>query len=136
MATPQRKMWLTGCNESDPDSPEQQEATRTLRTPLLLPSTGLLFKAGRLDWQEHAACKGSQHLFFSAQEDEDNPKAEPGRKQRIREAKAMCASCKVLEDCEEWAKEVKLPHGILAGKTANERRRLGWGTAPIRMLDF
>lgn len=74
-------------------------------------------------WMRQAMCHGMGHLFFSSAEDEDKPKSEPGRAERIARAKALCDACEVLDDCRDWSIRTQLRHGIAAGMTSNERRR-------------
>jgi len=114
---------------SGPNTPDLQMLVGEAKTsPTLpaLPSTGQPFSPEALAWQDDAECKGLGHLFFSPQEWDDFPKLEPGRRERIAKAKAVCASCAVFEECEQWAKDSRLAHGILAGLTATERRAKGW----------
>jgi WhiB family redox-sensing transcriptional regulator len=66
-----------------------------------------------LDWQERAACLGaSPDLFF------------PERGASTAEAKAVCASCDVREDCLAHALDHGEKHGIWGGLSERERRRI------------
>jgi WhiB family transcriptional regulator, redox-sensing transcriptional regulator len=66
----------------------------------------------RPEWWPHAACAGvGPEVFF-------DPTA------RSEEAaKAICASCEVLEPCRAWAIEQQIGEGVFGGLTATERRQ-------------
>lgn len=67
----------------------------------------------RTDWQDEAACRGSDtSVFFPASE------ADAG------EAKAVCATCPVAEACLEYAISTRQPDGVWGGLTPTERHRL------------
>lgn len=51
-------------------------------------------------------------------------KAEPGRFERIRKARSICAVCPVVEECLEYALERREVYGIWGGKTERERQRI------------
>ncbi len=72
--------------------------------------------AGTLDntrWQDYANCLGvDPDLFF------------PERGASTREAKEVCRSCVVREDCLEFALAIGEKHGIWGGMSERERRRL------------
>jgi hypothetical protein len=63
------------------------------------------------------------HLFFAPQYAEDNLRKEEGRRQRIRQAKAICDACPVKAQCKEWAYSIEDEHAILAGETATQRKK-------------
>ena len=64
-------------------------------------------------WREGAACIDRPEVDFFA-----DSQAEVAR------ARAVCASCPVLEDCLGFAIETNQPDGIWGGHTAKERTRL------------
>lgn len=69
-----------------------------------------------LDWQAQAACKGLSDcdaLFF------------PERNQytRVKEAKAMCASCPVRKECLNYALKHQVT-GIWGATTEKDRRKI------------
>ena len=67
----------------------------------------------RPDWQDDAACRGSDtSVFFPVSE------ADAG------EAKAVCAACPVAEACLEHAISTRQPEGVWGGATPTERHRL------------
>lgn len=73
-------------------------------------------------WREHAACKGSTAVMF------------PERGASNERAKAMCASCKVLDACEAWIMDPMTPSeesGIIAGMSARERKRRSKGLRAV-----
>ena len=68
-------------------------------------------------WQEDAACRGlSTNLFF--QPDHERRSLKRGREAA---AKAVCATCPVVESCLEWALEVGERYGVWGGLDAPER---------------
>lgn len=72
------------------------------------------------DWQYEGRCRQvDPEQFFS-------PDAERGPRRRGREAtaKAICASCPVINQCLEHALAVKEPYGVWGGLNTNERAEL------------
>jgi WhiB family redox-sensing transcriptional regulator len=66
-------------------------------------------------WMDDAACTNvDPELFFPEGRDQEA---------RIDEAKAVCASCPVLELCLVRALDNKEQHGIWAGATSHDERR-------------
>jgi len=66
-------------------------------------------------WRDQARCRGiDPQVFHPADEDELGAER----------AKAICATCPVLEPCLELAITSKEQDGIWGGRTALERRRL------------
>lgn len=77
------------------------------------------------DWQLDGACRTtSPDQFFL-------PDAERGRRREAREsaAKALCATCPVVQDCLTHALEVREPYGVWGGTTPQERSALLRGQA-------
>lgn len=73
------------------------------------------------EWQGRAACKGPQSSIFfppSSFERKDDKDRREGN------AKGICASCPVRQDCLNYAMEIREPHGIWGGLTEGERRAL------------
>lgn len=69
------------------------------------------------DWQIKAACRGlDSSMFF-------HPEGERGSAKAVREraAKALCATCPVLQQCREHALRVREPFGVWGGLTESER---------------
>lgn len=70
------------------------------------------------DWQYDGACRElDTELFF-------HPEGERGasRRRRAANAKAICATCPVLEECRNHALSAREPYGIWGGMTEEERR--------------
>ncbi len=69
------------------------------------------------DWQMKAACRGLDSAMFF------HPEGERGSAKETREraAKALCATCPVLEQCREHALRVREPFGVWGGLTEGER---------------
>lgn len=64
-------------------------------------------------WVSRAACRDMDtELFY------------PTRGESVREAKAVCARCPVIEECLEWALAVPEKFGIFGGLSALERRQM------------
>ncbi len=71
------------------------------------------------DWRLKAACKGlDPELFFST----DAFEAKQDKDAREAEAKAVCASCAVREECLDYAIKAGERYGIWGGLTETERR--------------
>ena len=67
------------------------------------------------DWFDDAACHGADTDVFFPLSATDEAAAE---------AKAICATCPVREECLEFALETRPPEGIWGGLTPIERHRL------------
>ena len=61
-------------------------------------------------WTDNAACKGKGHLFF-----------EDDHLTIVRKAKAVCATCPVVDQCLMYAMDNN-EFGVWGGMTANERK--------------
>ena len=71
-----------------------------------------------MGWQYQGACRDlDTELFF-------HPEGERGstRRRRAANAKAICATCPVIEQCREYALRAQEPYGIWGGMTEEERR--------------
>lgn len=69
------------------------------------------------DWQLLGACRGRDiELFF-------HPEGErgPSRAHRETAAKAVCASCPVLQRCRQAALAAREPYGVWGGLSEHER---------------
>ena len=66
-----------------------------------------------IEWRDDAACRGlDTNVFFPATDEE------------AAEAKAICATCPVREECLEFALLTRQDDGVWGGLTETERRRL------------
>jgi WhiB family transcriptional regulator, redox-sensing transcriptional regulator len=64
-------------------------------------------------WQVHAACAGMNgDLFF------------PGQGESVKEAKAVCVTCPVINECLDYAMTGREKFGIWGGTTERERRSM------------
>ena len=73
------------------------------------------------DWRQKAACIGTDpESFFPVNEEGTNP----GDQQLIAQAKAVCGGCTVRAQCLEFALAQRSTHGVWAGTTGEQRRRL------------
>lgn len=73
--------------------------------------------ADEWEWQYQGACRGMDpEMFF-------HPDGERGPRRRNREnaAKAVCASCPVLQKCRERALAIAEPYGIWGGLSEDDR---------------
>ena len=73
--------------------------------------------AGEWDWRVNAECRGSDIETFFHPENERGP----SRANRERRAKAICATCPVIENCLRWALKAEEPYGIWGGLSAEDR---------------
>jgi WhiB family transcriptional regulator, redox-sensing transcriptional regulator len=77
-------------------------------------------REGDWDWQFDAACRGLDTSAFYHPENERGP----SRERRERQAKAVCARCRVVEQCLAWALTTREPYGVWGGLSAEERERM------------
>lgn len=68
---------------------------------------------GRPAWMKRAACRGQDPALFF-----------PSIGERTDRAKAICAGCKVREECLEYALADPESAGVWAGISERERRRM------------
>lgn len=73
---------------------------------------------GNSDWRAQAACRDKDpELFF--------PVGNTGAAlKQIEEAKAVCRTCPVTDQCLKWALDTNQDSGIWGGLTEDERRAL------------
>ncbi len=73
---------------------------------------------GNSDWRAQAACRDEDpELFF--------PVGNTGAAlKQIEEAKAVCRTCPVIDQCLKWALDTNQDSGIWGGLTEDERRAL------------
>lgn len=65
------------------------------------------------NWRDDGLCQETDpEIFF------------PGNGGSAREAKKICARCDVKEDCRAWTLETSPEHGVWAGLSARDRRKL------------
>jgi WhiB family redox-sensing transcriptional regulator len=69
------------------------------------------------EWQESAACRELPSEMFFYTDGERGPR----RKNRENAAKAVCASCPVIQACRKQALELAEPYGIWGGLTEEDR---------------
>ena len=71
---------------------------------------------GEADWRDAAACRETDpELFF--------PRGHEGPWVLvIEQAKAVCRSCPVFDQCRQWVMETREPFGVWAGMSEVERR--------------
>ncbi|MEU6584413.1 WhiB family transcriptional regulator [Nocardia sp. NPDC046763] len=73
-----------------------------------------------MPWQDLGACNGMDSgVFF-------HPEGERGRARtaRIRRAKQVCRTCRVLDNCRTYALITEQPFGIWGGMSERERQEL------------
>ncbi|MEO6714921.1 MAG: WhiB family transcriptional regulator [Mycobacteriales bacterium] len=72
------------------------------------------------DWQLHGACRGADEaLFFLPEGARGSTKT-----RRERAAKAICATCPVIDRCAEFALATREPYGVWGGLSPEERELL------------
>jgi WhiB family redox-sensing transcriptional regulator len=77
-------------------------------------------RQGDWDWQVRAACRGTDTATFYHPENERGP----SRVKREQAAKAVCATCTVVESCLRWALAAREPYGVWGGLSPEERDAL------------
>lgn len=71
------------------------------------------------DWRDEAKCREVDPALFFAEEGE----TQTTRKARLTVAKAICARCDVINECDEYAKTMNISYGVWGGKSEKERQR-------------
>lgn len=129
-------MWDRGYDFDGLISTQLQAGIRISWTPPPLPSTD--DKYLRREWAEFASCAGLVDVFFRHSctgKCSEHPKG-CDRIRRVRECKAMCAACPVLEHCRIWSLHFNLEFGLAGAMTENERKEarhyLGIQDDPVR----
>lgn len=98
-----------------------------------LPISPLVFNPDKEKWRDHAACKNVPiETFFPTK---------GASQKKVEQAKAICNTCKVKQDCYEWS--IQFPErslmGIWGGMTGKDRRaerkRLGLKDDDTRLDD-
>jgi len=117
----------------EPQQPLQILHMKRNRDIVWLPLSQIFFDPDKEKWRDKAACKNAPlETFF--------PK-KGASTQRIKEAKAICNTCTVKQDCLEWAVQFseRALMGIWGGMTPNDRRaerkRLGLKDDDTRLDD-
>ena len=72
------------------------------------------------EWQLEGACRDADPRIFFHPEGERGP----ARRERDTAAKAVCASCPVLDECRRHALAVREPYGVWGGLTEDDRNAL------------
>jgi WhiB family redox-sensing transcriptional regulator len=74
-----------------------------------------------LDWKERGACVGAdEELFFPPARRTDARRPRP-ETDDTREAKRICGTCRVRDECRDYALDRPEPEGIWGGLTEDER---------------
>lgn len=103
-------------------STQRQKEIKTSTTLPPLPSTEDNFL--RREWRALALCKGKTSQFFRHRCSVRCTGHHNGcdRVKVVRECRATCSKCPVLEHCRIWAIETNLLKGIAGGMTEIERK--------------
>lgn len=72
------------------------------------------------EWQHAGACRGVDTETFFPPEPERGPR----RRRREAAAKALCATCPVIQECLDHALSVREPFGVWGGLNQTEREHL------------
>ena len=78
------------------------------------------------EWQLQGACRAYDPALFFHPEGERGPR----RANREAAAKAVCASCPVLQSCRAHALSVREPYGIWGGMSEHEREAAAGTSVP------
>lgn len=77
------------------------------------PIDGFALDFDERPWAAYAACRTADpDLFF------------PGSDDAADEAVRICRGCPVIEECREWALDMRVRYGVWGGLTETDRRRL------------
>ena len=69
-------------------------------------------------WQRLGACRGMDSAVFFHPDGERNP----SRSRRTEQAKQVCRSCPVIQECRRFALASREPFGVWGGLGESERR--------------
>jgi len=86
--------------------------------------------ASEWEWQHEGACRSlPSEMFF-------HPDGERGPRRRNREntAKAICATCPVIEACRKHALAVQEPYGIWGGLSEDDRLAIINQRRPLKVV--
>jgi len=72
-------------------------------------------------WRSMAECRGENAQYFFAP---SHFERKPEKDLREGSARALCRSCRVLDECLEYSLAVEEPHGIWGGLNELERKRI------------
>jgi WhiB family redox-sensing transcriptional regulator len=75
-------------------------------------------------WEEQAACQDTDLDLWFGRESDERGKRPFRTKEQTAQAKAICISCPVLDECRQWSMESGFPFGIVGAMTEAERRKL------------
>jgi WhiB family redox-sensing transcriptional regulator len=71
------------------------------------------------EWREDASCLAYPAVLFFGMDDTETPME---RRQREERAKTVCATCRVRQECLDYALTMREPYGIWGGLTEVERK--------------
>lgn len=72
------------------------------------------------DWRDSAACREMDfYPFFAAISDDPETPLQEAR--RVRDAKAICVTCPVRQECRDYAVSIDEKYGVWGGLTYDER---------------
>jgi WhiB family redox-sensing transcriptional regulator len=78
------------------------------------------------EWQLQGSCRSQDETLFFHPEGERGP----ARVARALAAKAICATCSVIDSCREHALATREPYGVWGGLTEDERTDLLYRRMP------
>ena len=107
-----------------PNFSEQLQEIKTSLMHLASPSSDNNYADRR--WMEDAKCTGQTVKFFrhSCSPRCDNHTNGCNRVKSVRECRAICLSCPVLNECRNWSIYMNLTHGFAGGLTEGERSKI------------
>lgn len=80
---------------------------------------------GSTEWFEEANCKGQSIVFFESVLDKPVDK-----RQKEKQAAAICAKCAVINECKEYARR-NGEHGFWGGESEDQRYAIGYLKDPV-----
>jgi len=77
-----------------------------------------MYRTGWEDWLDAASCRTvDPEIFFADTTDEKS-------RRQIKEARDICGSCLVMNECLDYAIQNKIPYGIFGGLDPEERNKV------------
>lgn len=78
-----------------------------------------------IKWFENANCKGKSSIFFESTFDKPVDK-----RQKEKQAAAICSKCSVTDECKEYARR-NGEHGFWGGESEDQRYAIGYLKDPV-----
>jgi WhiB family redox-sensing transcriptional regulator len=86
-------------------------------------------------WEQRAACQDTEIELWFGRDSDERGKRPFRTTEQTAQAKRICISCPVLDECRQWSMETGFPYGIVGAMTEAERKRL-WAEGEAAWQEF